>query len=109
MGRDADYRYTRKRLREGASLETICAELHGAYTPKTLMNGLNFMRERNREATRKRRDRLGMRKRAIPGVESIAAPPEVLAALDERMSRAPRDLTAALMGDPLPGYSALDQ
>ena len=36
-------------------------------------------------------------------------PKEVLVERDRRMSRTPRTLTAALMKDPLPGYSALER
>lgn len=35
--------------------------------------------------------------------------PEALADRDYRLSLAPRDLTAAFCGDPLPGYSALER
>lgn len=34
---------------------------------------------------------------------------EALAERAQRLSQAPRDLTAALCGDPLPGYSALER
>lgn len=34
---------------------------------------------------------------------------DVLAERDRRLALQPRDTTAALLGDPLPGYSALDQ
>lgn len=36
-------------------------------------------------------------------------PLDVLAERDERLARMPRDTTAALLGDPLPGLSALDR
>ena len=36
-------------------------------------------------------------------------PKEVLADRDARADRIPRDLTAEIFGDPLPGRSALDQ
>jgi hypothetical protein len=36
-------------------------------------------------------------------------PPAVLAERDHRMAIAPRDTTAAILGDPLPGRSALDR
>lgn len=35
--------------------------------------------------------------------------PELIAERDYRLSIAPRDLTAALQGDPLPGFSALER
>ena len=39
----------------------------------------------------------------------ITIPDEVLSDRDRRMDLSPRDLSAALCGDPLPGYSALDR
>ena len=46
------------------------------------------------------------RRRCIPDVTHV--PPEVLADRDRRMQLAPRDLTAAIMGDPLPTCSYLE-
>jgi hypothetical protein len=47
---------------------------------------------------------------ALPGAHGYATPSEQLIADRERRRELiPRDLTAALMGDPLPGLSALDQ
>lgn len=39
----------------------------------------------------------------------VPPPAHIIAERDERIKRAPRDLTAAFFGDPLPGYSALDR
>lgn len=41
--------------------------------------------------------------------DKIVAPPEVIAEHTRRSSLRPRDLTAFLLGDPLPGYSALER
>jgi hypothetical protein len=41
-------------------------------------------------------------------VTPVEVPPEVLADRDRRMSLAPRSIVAAIAGDPLPGYSALE-
>ena len=40
--------------------------------------------------------------------ERVVADPASLAERDKRLARNPVSLTAALCGDPLPGYSALD-
>ncbi len=40
-------------------------------------------------------------------VEQIVVDSDALADREKRLSLIPRDSTAALMGDPLPGYSAL--
>ncbi len=42
-------------------------------------------------------------------VRSIKIPPETLADRARRYALEPRSLSASLLGDPLPGYSALDQ
>lgn len=42
-------------------------------------------------------------------VPPIIIPPEVLEDRDHRSDLAPRNLTAAFCGDPLPGYSALER
>lgn len=52
----------------------------------------------------KRRDGLNMPVDIRPAIT-----PGELADRDKRMSIAPRDLTALLCGDPLPGYSALER
>ncbi|MBZ0149131.1 MAG: helix-turn-helix domain-containing protein [Pseudorhodoplanes sp.] len=41
--------------------------------------------------------------------QAVHIPAPVLAARDERLALSPRDLTAAIAGDPLPGLSALDR
>jgi hypothetical protein len=42
-------------------------------------------------------------------VHSVAVPDHVLAEREQCLARPPRDLTAAIAGDPLPGRSALDR
>ena len=41
--------------------------------------------------------------------ENDGIPNEVLFERDKRLALAPRDLTAAICGDPLPGHSALER
>jgi len=41
--------------------------------------------------------------------KNMKVPPEVFAERDRRLSLAPRSLTAAICGDPLPGYSAMER
>lgn len=41
--------------------------------------------------------------------DRTVVPAERFAERDARINRAPRDLTASFFGDPLPGYSALEQ
>lgn len=50
---------------------------------------------------------VGERNRSIP--ERTIVPAFVLEDRERRYQLAPRDLTAALLGDPLPGLSALEQ
>lgn len=79
-----------------------------------------FERSRLEEAERKARswarmERVRERKRRVPVERSHDALPtedEILRVIEERDCRLacdPRDLTGALMGDPLPGYSELDR
>jgi hypothetical protein len=42
-------------------------------------------------------------------VQVVSIPASVLAAREARLALSPRDLTAAIAGDPLPGMSALDR
>lgn len=49
------------------------------------------------------------RYRPVEEIAPVAAPSTVLAEREYRLALAPRDLTAALFGDPLPGYSALER
>lgn len=51
----------------------------------------------------------GVRKKGEGRVYNLPTPPEVLADLERRRALRPRDLTAVLLGDPLPGRSALDR
>ena len=67
----------------------------------------------NRVITRARRDK---DKRAISHgrkpdsrLEFFAIPDEVIAERERRQLAAHRDLTSAICGDPLPGFSALDR
>lgn len=41
--------------------------------------------------------------------KTMVIPPEVLADREKRYAITPRDLSAARLGDPLPGYSALER
>lgn len=61
------------------------------------------------ERKRLNRERGRQAKHNLTGVSNIHVPPAVLNDRDERMSLAPRDRTAAICGDPLPGYSALER
>ena len=45
----------------------------------------------------------------IHDVQVVAVPDHVLAERDQRLAFQPRDLTAAIAGDPLPGMSALER
>lgn len=49
------------------------------------------------------------RRSEIEGQNRPEITPEALEDRDRRYATAPRDLTALLQGDPLPGYSALDR
>ena len=47
--------------------------------------------------------------RRVEEIIPVSAPAQVLAEREHRLALAPRDITAALFGDPLPGYSALER
>lgn len=64
----------------------------------------NYLRSK-REAQIKTRQISGMTFMRVQPRETVAAFTE----RNHRLSLAPRDLTAAIFGDPLPGYSALDR
>jgi hypothetical protein len=49
-------------------------------------------------------------RRIVPeALYTLPIPRDVLAERDYRQSLKPRSLTAAMFGDPLPGFSALDK
>lgn len=51
----------------------------------------------------------GLGRVVIHDVQAVAVPDHVLVEREQRLARQPRDLTAAIVGDPLPGSSALDR
>jgi hypothetical protein len=51
----------------------------------------------------------GLARMIVHDAPVVVAPDHVLAERDRTLARAPRDLTAAIAGDPLPGRSALDR
>lgn len=76
------------------------------------MNAHEQARALNRQRRREReRAWRAEAKQSAHMVQSSSAhiPPDVLDDRDRRADLLPRDLTAALQGDPLPGRSALDR
>ena len=79
---------------------------------------IEISRHKSERKTEPKRERIRIRPKANHAVQHVVhshthlAPPEVLAerdlALELRFVR-PRSITAQLLGDPLPGRSALDQ
>lgn len=51
----------------------------------------------------------GLARIVIHDAQAVAIPDHVLAEREQRLALQPRDLTAAIVGDPLPGSSALDR
>jgi DNA-binding CsgD family transcriptional regulator len=51
----------------------------------------------------------GLARIVIHDAHVVAIPDHVLTERDRRLAQPPRDLTAAIAGDPLPGESALDR
>ena len=51
----------------------------------------------------------GLERLVVQDVQPMIAPAHVLAERDARLALHPRDITAAIAGDPLPGNSALDR
>lgn len=66
------------------------------------------MRDRSDVALTEPKEAIGRQAAGI-GHELVTAPDRVLAERERRQALEPRSLTAALLGDPLPGYSALDK
>lgn len=93
-------------------LRTLALRLGRTTTSITEKLRLINMTQHDRQ---KRRDRINMHRYGRYAMKThhiVAAPrpaPDALAERDIRLSIAPRDLTAVLLGDPLPGYSALDR
>ena len=86
---------------QGAAINDIAERLNR--TVASVHGKLNHIRAERRP-----------RPKAKMGRPPITPPPDdhriaALAARDRRLALAPRDLTASLLGDPLPGYSALDR
>lgn len=105
----------------GATFETIAVALrrpvsavHGHMrwhdmTPEQRERRATKMRERKRRNNMKLHPYLRGRARELNTVKPIIPCPIALAERALRMALGPRDLTAAFMGDPLPGFSALDR
>jgi|SRR5581483_8246679 len=71
-----------------------------------------YQEKRNAASLRCRKarpDRAAILDRRGEDDHRICVPDDVLRERDERRAVAPRSLTAAVLGDPLPGYSALDR
>lgn len=70
-----------------------------------------YMREYSRDTrtTRSAAEKMGMHASGASRTREPDVPRGVLRERAEREQLAPRSLTAALCGDPLPGYSALER
>ena len=105
----------------GATFEEIAVELNKAVstvhnrlrwismTPEQRQIRAQQIRERKRKGNPKHPYLKGMRIRDLNDHYTVVPCPKALAERDWRAGLAPRDLTAALCGDPLPGMSALDR
>lgn len=113
--------------RAGKSFKTISAEM--SIPVQALYSKSKWERmspeQKARKNARSRASREGTRVEKLLRVRKYdveATPPriqferaiirpsaELIAERDRRLSQMPRDLTAALCGDPLPGYSALER
>jgi len=95
----------------GAPADEIAKAIGGRHSPQELMRHLKAsrarMQQRKAEQAMLREDRAALR--AVLVNESIEPDPAALADRDVRLGLAPRSLIAAVAGDPLPGYSALDR
>jgi hypothetical protein len=107
-------------LAEGATKQQIADSLSGRSLASVKCH-IRYMRlpaeQKAEEERRQKRSRLE-RKRGAPSLHAIkrvssevgspVVPPEVLEQRNRRLM-APRDLTAILLGDPAPGFSALER
>ena len=88
---------------KGVPEADILVALGGKYTSAEIDELIDTIRARERAYARE------YYTRHVGGLDiRIVADPSALAERDKRLARNPVSLTAALCGDPLPGYSALD-
>ena len=106
---DEQYAVIRRRRNEGYTVEDILAELRSEVPEVTRRQVSRALRAiRNGTAPL-----IKVRQKGTPyvhaGGKSVEPSSGAIADRAERELLKPRDLTAAMMGDPLPGYSALDR
>lgn len=98
-------RVARRYMHAHWSPDRIVAVFDGRYTWEEIVEGVKQLRAHNR----KRYSEIYLSKKRIEYVKKTYIPEAVLAERDRRAREVHRDLTAMIMGDPLPGYSALER
>jgi len=98
-------KFARRMLRAQRPREEILAAFGNRYDWDAICDAVKWLRAEQR----RRYAQTYARRPEIDHVRMIDVPPDALAERDRRAQVPPRDLTAAVCGDPLPGYSALDR
>ena len=106
LPRDEDIRRARKMLRQKVPMADVIAAFNNRYTEAAIIAGIQYVRDVGRARARIDGKLLPWNLYADQ-VKEI--PQQVLADRDHRATLVPRDTTAMLMGDPVPGYSAAER
>ena len=104
-----EIRYIQQRYRS-STMEAIAVSLGGRHTAEQLTAAFDQYRRRlkERKAAQYVSPHLNGTLFPVDG-NHVTVPESAQADRERRYALHPRDLTAALVGDPLPGYSALDR
>lgn len=104
----------RKLVNKGIPIDEIVARLNGRHKAGAILRAVERGREREARRGIKYRERKKELRSGAPLPKVLIERPGTIPAHVEadrgrRLSISPRDHTAFIMGDPLPGYSALDR
>jgi len=97
----------RRLLRRRLPMDRIVSVLKGKYAAAQITDAVIAQRAKEKDHTRKMFDKV-CGASAIQKITELTIPAHVIAERTKRMMLVPRDTTALRMGDPLPGYSALE-
>jgi hypothetical protein len=92
-----------------AGIEISCVAVTGRHRWLTMTPEEREVRRALHLANRRAQEAAVVKERVERRVASPRPSPEQLYDRDQRLALSPRSLTAALLGDPLPGRSALDR
>lgn len=98
-------RVARRHMHAHRSPDEIVAVFGGRYTYDEIVAAVRHLRAVQRQRYAQTYARRGW----LELTRTIAVSHDALAERDQRLALMPRDLTALICGDPLPGYSALER